>query len=169
MPTASHAVKMARYHPQNRPRKPKLPAIWYNVLMYSKSVCDVAEGILNLAAAVKACMKIRPTNVTAKKAFTRIDPMKKTKDVRHLCDDQCCEKWMEGEKRRSGRGRGRSKASFQNNEQRAIRLTWLRGGSLAMSCMPHRWSRPECQFRTGLPSCEPALECTLDCPSEPHR
>lgn len=79
MPTASQAVKIARYHPQTKPMNPKPPAILSNLLMCARSAGVVADATEKSAAAMKENSMTRPKNVSVKKRLTRNVPIKKTK------------------------------------------------------------------------------------------
>lgn len=87
IPTASQAVIIARYQPDIKPRKPKPPAHFSNVLMCSTSASVVADATEKSAAAIKAKSMTRPKNVAVKKRLTRSVPIKKTKLASTLHDD----------------------------------------------------------------------------------
>lgn len=97
MPTASQAVKMARYHPQTSPINPKPPAICNNLAICSTSASVVAVPTLKSAAAMKLKSPIRPKNVAVKNRLTRNVPMKKTNEAITLGGSQfSSEPWGDG-------------------------------------------------------------------------
>jgi hypothetical protein len=79
IPTAAHAVMIARYQPLISPRNPKPPAMCSNFAMCSRSASVVADATLKSAAAMKANSITRPKNVNVKNKLTRMVPMRKTK------------------------------------------------------------------------------------------
>jgi hypothetical protein len=84
IPTASQAVRIARYHPEIKPKKPKPPPICSNFAMCSTSASVVADATEKSAAAMKANSMTRPKKVKVKKAFTRMVLMRNIKLARHL-------------------------------------------------------------------------------------
>jgi len=79
IPTASQAVRMARYQPEIKPRNPNPPAHRNNVFICSRSASVVAEAMEKSAAAMKPNSMTSPKNVNVKKRLTRRVPIKKTK------------------------------------------------------------------------------------------
>lgn len=86
IPTASQAVRIARYQPQTNPMNPKPPAIFNSLLICARSAAVVADATEKSAAAMKAKSMMRPKKVRVKNRFTRKVPMKKTKLAMHLYD-----------------------------------------------------------------------------------
>ena len=79
MPTASQAVRIARYQPHTRPMNPNPPAMCSNLLICSTSASVVACPMRKSAAAMKENSIMRPKNVRVKKILTRKVPIKNTK------------------------------------------------------------------------------------------
>lgn len=84
MPTASHAVKIARYHPLIKPKNPKPPAICSSFSTCRRPASVVALATLKSAAAMNEKSMTRPKKVNVKKRLTLSVPIRNTKDAMAL-------------------------------------------------------------------------------------